>query len=341
MLRPRRTDPDRALGRAPVWPALAIVLLLPGLAAESLSGNIPLSTWIAAPWYVLGTIVAYGVPVLLIRETTLRYGLGRHGVLLLGFGYGVVNEGLIAKTLLASGPAPAAPFDIWGTARGLRLPWLAFICSWHAVLSVAVPLAVVSVVAPRVAARPLVPWRVTIVASALVFALFVVNFLAGDPPRGTVSLLGVLCGLIVACAAIARLARPADAPLRTDLVNRRAVHLCAPAGIAWLVLSFPLGAVAPSGFVGWMVTAAYAGTTFAGLRLTARKLTAEDDVVVTGSLLYGASGTLGAIPLDSTSPVDGVALHLLALSIVVAGQVWMRRSRRRTTRRGPTAVGHQ
>ena len=73
---------------------------------------------------------------------------------------------------------------------------------------IAVPLAVVSVVAPRVAARPLVPRRVTIVASALVFALFVVNFLAGDPPRGTVLMLGVLGGLIAACAAIARLVPP-------------------------------------------------------------------------------------------------------------------------------------
>ena len=125
------------------------------------------------------------------------------------------------------------------------------------------------------------------------------------------------------------------------MVNRRAVHLCATAGIAWLVLSFPLGAVAPSGFVGWMVTATYALTTVTGLGLLAGKLTAEDDVVVTGSLLYGASGTLGAIPLDSTSPVDGVALHLLALSVVVAGQVWSRRSRRRTTRRGSTAGGHE
>jgi hypothetical protein len=169
---------------------------------------------------------------------------------------------------------------------------------------------------------------VTVVASALLFGLFVVTFLTGDPPRGTLLMLGVFCGLIAASAAIARLARPADAPLRTDVVNRRAVYLCGAAGTAWLVLSFAFGAIVPAGALGWTMTAAYAGATIAGLGLLARSLTTEDDLVVTGSLLYGASGTLGAIPLDSTSPLDGLALHLLAVSVVVAGLWRMRRSTR-------------
>ena len=114
---------------------VALTSILP----ELLSGNTPLEALLGFP--LLLFLFAYGLPVLLIRELAVRRDTGHFGLFLMGLGYGLINEGLYARTIFRDVDVPVDVFDHYGFALGINWPWTAFICVWHAMASVWLPIA--------------------------------------------------------------------------------------------------------------------------------------------------------------------------------------------------------
>ena len=116
--------------------------------AEVLSSN-------GTPWdFVLhawGLIPIYGFPILLLREWALRRGVSLGGLLLAGFGYGLFNEGLVAKTLFLNRHVPWGLFDGHVGAGGVNWGWLLVICAYHSLFAVVTPMLLIERLRPQTA----------------------------------------------------------------------------------------------------------------------------------------------------------------------------------------------
>lgn len=122
------------------WLPIVVLVLVISIPPELFSGNTPAERWLD-PATLPFLIVAYGLPVLVIREVALRRSLGSGGVFCLGLAYGIVNEGLYAGTFFRQTGLPIADFDGYGYAFGINWPWAALMMTWHAVSSVWLPIA--------------------------------------------------------------------------------------------------------------------------------------------------------------------------------------------------------
>lgn len=104
-------------------------------------------------FFVLG-VAAYGIPVLLIRELAIRSGTGLTGLFIMGLGYALFNEGVIAKTILMT----PAQFNYTAESKeftGVNWKWAAVILPWHAFHAVIFPIALLALLFPK---RGLEPW---------------------------------------------------------------------------------------------------------------------------------------------------------------------------------------
>jgi hypothetical protein len=118
---------------------LTLVLIAPVL-TEIVSGNTPPHA-LLRPRIDLFLIAVYSLPLLVIRETAIRCRLGTAGVFLLGLAYGLLNEGLIAQTLIRYQRVPMPNFDGYLCASGINFSWAALILPWHALMAVIFPIA--------------------------------------------------------------------------------------------------------------------------------------------------------------------------------------------------------
>jgi uncharacterized membrane protein (UPF0136 family) len=119
--------------------AALFLLLATGPLAEVLSQNVPLLTFLQPVPFLLVTL-SYGVPVLLIREVVVARQLNDVAVVLLGLAYGILNEGIVAKTLTQPDGAPLEAFAGYGQLGALQGGWAFFILFWHSLHSVLYPI---------------------------------------------------------------------------------------------------------------------------------------------------------------------------------------------------------
>ncbi|MBX9808984.1 hypothetical protein K2X92_01165 [Candidatus Gracilibacteria bacterium] len=118
---------------------LLFLLFVPGILAEILSGNTPvIKLFSLGDLFFL--VLAYGLPILLIREFRVWYKVSYFGLFLLGIVYGIFNEGFIAKTILDTSPVPLGGFQNFGLFAGLNISWGLMIIPWHAFFSVIFPI---------------------------------------------------------------------------------------------------------------------------------------------------------------------------------------------------------
>jgi hypothetical protein len=149
---------------------MVFLLLAPGFLAEVLSENTPLLTALHPGPFVL-LILSYGIPVVLIREIAVARRLNVVGIILLGIGYGMLNEGVLAKTLTLPGGLPIAEFAGYGKLGTVQSGWAIFILFWHALHSVLYPILLTDWMFPAAAGRR---WFVTRGARRLEYLMIVV-----------------------------------------------------------------------------------------------------------------------------------------------------------------------
>jgi len=166
--------------------AALFLLLATGPLAEVLSENVQLLTLLQPLPFFLVTIT-YGVPVLLIRELAIARRLNTLGLALLGLAYGILNEGVLAKTLTQPGGAPLDAFAGYGQIGMLQGGWTIFMVVWHAPHSVLYPILMCHWLFPAAAdrrwfaagrARWLLPLLLLIVVG--LYALYFLNPVRSD-----------------------------------------------------------------------------------------------------------------------------------------------------------------
>jgi hypothetical protein len=91
-----------------------VLVLLASTLPETLSGNTP-ALELFKPGAFLFFIIAYGLPVLIIREYAVRQRIGFAGLFLIGLGYGIINEALLAKTVFRNA---GVPVDVYTASNG-------------------------------------------------------------------------------------------------------------------------------------------------------------------------------------------------------------------------------
>jgi hypothetical protein len=138
---------DRQAGLAALF-----LLLTPGPLAEVLSQNVQLSTFVQPVPFLLVTLT-YGVPLLVIRELSVARELDEVGLVVLGLAYGILNEGVLAKTLTLPDGAPLHDFAGYGQLGPIQGGWSVFIIVWHALHSVLYPVLLTRWMFPAAAER--------------------------------------------------------------------------------------------------------------------------------------------------------------------------------------------
>lgn len=120
----------------------AFLMLFAMFVPELLSGATPPIKFIANPILILIYVFCYGIPALLLREVAVSRKMGMTGLMFLGFGYSLINEGFLAKTYSQTSHLPIPLFDGYIRVAGLNVGWVAFMGLWHALGSIALPIAI-------------------------------------------------------------------------------------------------------------------------------------------------------------------------------------------------------
>ncbi|MED7923985.1 hypothetical protein SMD20_07075 [Nonomuraea sp. LP-02] len=192
-------------------PALGLFVLSP-LAGEFLLGNLPVTALPAL--IVLAPL--YGGGALLIRELARRKGAGWPGMVLLAVAYGVVEEGLLTRSLF---DPHFAGMDLasyaWLPGVGVSAWWTTFVLGGvHAAGSVLAPIAVMEALVPSRAEEPWLGRPGLVVAGVLYVLGAAATALNPDAYRASA---GQLAGAAVVAALLVVLAlrRPTTLQERT------------------------------------------------------------------------------------------------------------------------------
>ena len=196
-----------------------------------------------------------------MRETVRRRRLGAAWLLVLGLAYGLVEEGLVLQSLFNQHYPGLDFLGYYGHWLGVNWVWLEFIVPYHAVFSIAIPIAITELLFPDqrdaawVSARGLLGVALLFISNALLFAIFQIGLFTDHAPhtsRGAnTGVAFVAIGLVASAlwAAPGR-ARTADLPV----ASQRTIRLIAVmSGLGWFlglrVLLIGDGTLAPASLI--------------------------------------------------------------------------------------------
>jgi hypothetical protein len=231
--------------------------------AEFLTGSTPVLVPILDPLSAVFLVGLYGAGVLLVREASIRWNKGWPTVLLLGAAYGIAEEGIGTKTFF--GPKGVGYLATYGHFAGVNWVWATELALFHAIFSIALPIAAVALMFPGSARVSFLPTRRALAAVGLVFLLTVgamfVLFNGNEIPAAP-----VLVATVAAMGLLVYLARVAPATLRSfrggGAARRSVAHpmLLGAAfvwgffGLSWVAPELvPVPAMVAAALVGWAV----------------------------------------------------------------------------------------
>ncbi len=312
-----------------------------------LVAELAFSTPLRMAWLVLLWLPIYGAGILLVRELVRRAGRGWPSILLLGFAYELVEDGIGLQALSSPHLYHAAD---WGArVFGLNLPYWELNAIYHVVFSAAIPILLTDLMFPS---HRDVPYLKTfgLVVTAIVALLGLGLLRISVPPSqdpGYVAPLWVLVGTVVAVVVVGVIALKV-LPRKVANVDRTSVKV-PPLPVLWIVggvaailalgLLFPFGgATQPSFTRGWWVLAPMVATAAVcvGAYVPIRRWSAaagwtdRHALALAGGALVGHS-LVGSAAAHTTFDQVG----LLVVTVVTAALVLLLDSRIR--RRATTA----
>jgi hypothetical protein len=155
------------------WRALVLLLVLPPVLAEMLTGSSPPARF----FHPVGTpvlVLLYGGGALLIREARARWGL-QWSLALLGIAYGVLEEGLMIHSFFNHNHVDIHELSRYGAFLGVQWPWTLMVTFVHATISTVIPITIVETTWPELRSSPLLKQRGIVLLSvglALVTVFF-------------------------------------------------------------------------------------------------------------------------------------------------------------------------
>jgi hypothetical protein len=239
-------------------PAIVIALASP-MIAELLTSSAPPGVFFV-PWIFALFVGFYGVGTLLAREAAARWNAGWPTIFLLGCVFGVLEEGLAAKTFFDPGWHALGPLEQHGRALGVNWVWTLAITLFHATYSVALPIVLARVLYPTQRRGPWVPgWGLVLLGAVFLMDLAVFHF---NGNKYDVPVAQTVAALLAAKVLVWLARRMSAWRLGTVGTTRiggwRFLLLGAGAGGAWLLGCFVVPSLGLPAWVtaGWFVMVA-------------------------------------------------------------------------------------
>lgn len=208
-------------------PLLTLVFIAPFL-TELLSGNLPPSLFFQ-PHVFLGTIIVYGLAVLIIRELAVKWELGIEGLFVLGIAYGIYNEGVCAKTLLMAKNVPIDAYDGYKLLFGINFAWAILIVVWHSLHSIIYPILIVAYIYPYAHKSSWLNRKWAVLFTALVVSMGIFMFFANPGFRAAVIYLPAFVTIITFLVFLSKLVPKAlalDLPLQPASLRSAFLGFC-------------------------------------------------------------------------------------------------------------------
>jgi len=115
--------------------------------AELLSGSAPPVEFFN-PFGFLILISLYGSGAIIVRELVVRWKKGWVSLLMLGSAYGIVEEGLMVKSIFDPAWPDLAVLGSFGRWVGVNWVWALMLTIYHATFSIAIPILIVELMFP-------------------------------------------------------------------------------------------------------------------------------------------------------------------------------------------------
>src|SRR5258706_15429886 len=141
------------LPRPRLWPALLTLYFLAPAVGELLSGSAPPLRFIS-PFSLLFEAGLYGSGAILVRELARRRGLGWGSIVLLGAAYGILEEGLVVTSWFNPYWPDLGVLVHYGRLFDVSWVWAFGLTTYHAVVSITIPIVLTETLFPHLAARP-------------------------------------------------------------------------------------------------------------------------------------------------------------------------------------------
>jgi hypothetical protein len=215
-------------------PALSLFFLSPAI-GELLSGASPPLKFFNPLLFVVLCIL-YGSGALLVRELACRWGKGWPSILTLGASYGLLEEGLMVKSLFDPTWPGLGSYGAVGRSWGVNWIWGFDLTIYHAVFSISIPIVLVGLAFPGRWSQPWLCRRTTCILAGLLGVDVLFGFALMTPYRPP-AVQYLLTALLVAglVGLAAQLPRSVFAPPHTGVSQRRA---------GWVGLAAFLGTLA-------------------------------------------------------------------------------------------------
>lgn len=112
------------------WKPACCLLLLAPIAGELITSSAPPFVFFI-PWVFVLFALLYGCGAILVRELAVRWGSGWTGILLLGAAYGILEEGLGAKSFFDPHWRALGPLGTHGRWLGVNWVWTLGLILFH------------------------------------------------------------------------------------------------------------------------------------------------------------------------------------------------------------------
>lgn len=165
--------------------AAVTLLFLSPIIAEMLSGSTPPLEFLN-PIALALLLGLYGTSVLLIREFKVRYNLGYASVLMLGFAYGVLEEGIATKSFFDPYWPDCSDFLCqFGRFAGVNWVWSIGLTIYHGLWSILVPIIIVEILFHEVSEetwfsrKTIVILTIILITDVVLIHMFISRFYIG------------------------------------------------------------------------------------------------------------------------------------------------------------------
>ena len=133
--------------RIKIPPALALFLIAP-VFGELFSGSSPLNEFINPVTFITLALL-YGCGAIIARELRLRWQKGWLSLLLLGFAYGIYEEGVMVQSFFDPTWMDLGNLAVYGRVAGVNWVWAQHLTIFHAVISIIASIAFVEMLYPQ------------------------------------------------------------------------------------------------------------------------------------------------------------------------------------------------
>jgi len=129
------------------FPVITLMILAP-LLGEMVSGSSPPGEYFQPITFLILTML-YGTGAVIIREIVRRWEKGWIFILLMGMAYGIFEEGVVVRSFFDPGWQDLGQLAFYGRWIGVNWIWSIALTSFHAVVSISIPIAITELIFPK------------------------------------------------------------------------------------------------------------------------------------------------------------------------------------------------